>query len=113
MGVKPIVSDQRKSVRCPAFMSGHLLDPSKGVLVDCQVRDFSSGGARITLRQPFALPSVFWLKLQGDGRMLYCTVKWQSEQQFGVEFTRDKLLKIAEKKLEALRGRWGRDNAWD
>ena len=111
MDAKTKMSDQRKSVRRPAFMAGHVLDPNKGVLVNCQVRDFSSGGARIELQQPCPLPSVFWLKLEGDGTMRYCTVKWCKEQQFGVEFTRDKLLKIADDELRALRNRLGWDNA--
>ncbi len=84
-------------------MAGHVLDPAIGIIADCWVRDFSGLGARLQLLQPVAVPSVFWLKLKGDGTLRYCNVKWRKEEQLGVEFTRDELLKVAEDEVQQLR----------
>ena len=95
--------DKRISPRTKTLMPGHVLDPRIGIVANCLVRDFSAGGAKLEFHQSFALPAAFWLKIAGDGTLRYCTAKWQSKRHVGVEFTRDKLLRIAADEIEALR----------
>ena len=86
--------------RRAASIAGHILDPNVGIVADCWVRDFSALGARLQVLQPIDLPPVFWLKLKGDGTLRYCNVRWRRKGGVGVEFTRDKLLKVAEDEVK-------------
>ena len=103
MAVPLKAEEKRTSLRRQTLMEAHILDPQLGMLTKCTVRDFSSGGARVEVEHGVNLPSVFWLKIHGDGPLRYCTPKWRSKHAIGVEFTRDKLLQIAEGELSALR----------
>ena len=95
--------EQRKVARRAASIAGHILDPNAGIIADCWVRDFSGLGARLQVLQPVDLPPVFWLKLKGDGTLRYCNVRWRRKDGAGVEFTRDKLLKVADDEAQQLR----------
>jgi len=96
-------TEQRKAARRPASIAGYILDPGAGIIADCRVRDFSGLGARLQVLAPVELPSVFWLKLKGDGTLRYCNVRWRRQNGVGVEFTRDKLLKVAEDEVKVVK----------
>ncbi len=85
-------------------MPALILQPGAGVITECQIRDFIGGGARIQVEAAIDLPSVFWLKLTGDGSLRYCTPKWRNKHEVGVESTRDKLLRKARMEISRLDG---------
>lgn len=37
--------------------------------------------------RPKDLPSLFWLRLDGEATLRLCTIAWHSERQLGVEFS--------------------------
>jgi PilZ domain len=54
--------------------------------VECTVRNISSGGARLDVSNPIALPGSFTLVIQNDQFMRRCHPVWVSEQRVGVAF---------------------------
>lgn len=95
-------TDQRNPARRPALMRGSIVVPRSGVIAECKVRDFCTAGAKLELHGPDHLPPVFWLRIEGDQTLHYCTAKWHSSRQVGVEFTREKRLRSANSELLAL-----------
>jgi hypothetical protein len=52
--------------------------------IECQIKDLSSTGAKISFSNPTFLPKVFTLKFDGEEHRV--TVKWQRGLQAGVRF---------------------------
>lgn len=57
--------------------------------MDCQIRDVSPGGARLVLPEGTDLPDEFKLHLPNYKRPRNCVRRWQSGQEYGVEFKLD------------------------
>lgn len=94
--------DQRIPTRTPAFMRGNIVVPHSGIIAECRVRDFCTAGAKLELEKPEAVPSIFWLRIDGDKTLHYCSAKWHSKRQIGVEFTREKRLRDAKSEVASL-----------
>ena len=67
-------------------MDAAIFYPDQGEHVGCLVRDLSQAGALLELPHAKNLPLVFWLRLEGETTLRFCTVAWQSDNHLGVEF---------------------------
>jgi hypothetical protein len=61
--------------------------PNQNQHVECMVRDLSQDGALLDVPLAKTLPFVFWLRLDGETTLRFCTVVWGSENHLGVEFS--------------------------
>lgn len=55
----------------------------------CDIRDVSPGGARIMLTEGNELPAEFKLHLPISKRPRRCVRRWQSGNEYGIEFLLD------------------------
>jgi hypothetical protein len=80
-------AEQRRSPRRNAFMQAAIFHPLQTEHMCCTVRDISQDGALVDFPHPKDLPSLFWLRLDGEATLRLCTIAWISEHQLGVEFS--------------------------
>jgi hypothetical protein len=79
--------EHRRSPRRNAFMQASIFHPLQTEHMCCTVRDISQDGALVDFPHPKDLPSLFWLRLDGEATLRLCTIAWISENQLGVEFS--------------------------
>lgn len=79
--------EQRRSPRRAALMQASIFHPLQTEHLNCTVRDISQDGAMMEFLRPKDLPSLFWLRLDGEATLRLCTIAWHSERQLGVEFS--------------------------
>jgi hypothetical protein len=79
--------EKRRSPRRAALMQASIFHPLQTEHLNCTVRDISQDGAMVEFPQPKGLPSLFWLRLDGEATLRLCTIAWHSERQLGVEFS--------------------------
>ena len=87
MKVAENIVEQRRSPRRTALMQAAIFHPLQTEHLHCIVRDISQDGALVDFPHPKNLPSLFWLRLEGEATLRLCTVAWRSELQLGVEFS--------------------------
>src|SRR3954464_4343005 len=58
-----VMDERRESQRHRTFLAGKVIFGANRFQIDCSVRDLSSGGARLSLADPLAVPSGFELHL--------------------------------------------------
>ena len=80
-------NEKRRSPRRAALMPAVIFYPNQNEHVACMVRDLSQDGALLELPMAKELPMVFWLRLEGETTLRFCTVAWHSENYLGVEFS--------------------------
>lgn len=56
-------------------------------VIDCVVRDWSEGGARLKCSQAVALPRHFFLLLRAEWLMYPVELRWRRLEEAGVMFT--------------------------
>jgi hypothetical protein len=56
-------------------------------VIDCVVRDWSEGGARLKCSQAIALPRHFFLLLRAEWLMYPVELRWRRLEEAGVMFT--------------------------
>ena len=81
------VKEKRRSPRRAALMPAVIFYPNQNEHVSCMVRDLSQDGALLELPLAKELPLVFWLRLDGETTLRFCSVAWHSENYIGVEFS--------------------------
>jgi diguanylate cyclase (GGDEF)-like protein len=79
-------SDRRIDIRKRVLKRGQIVIPSLGAVVDCTVRNLSSGGAALRIDAPFAAPPEFELTIASDGTRRRVRVCWQVGTDLGVEY---------------------------
>ena len=80
------MDERRESQRHRTFLAGKVIFGANRFQIDCSVRDLSSGGARLSLADPLAVPSVFELHLPARGTVVRAEVRWRKGRQIGVIF---------------------------
>ena len=84
------MSDKRKSPRKKINTVGFLYTTDGWPLGQCQMKDVSTGGARLAHSLSDKLPAEFLLSLSRDGKVRRrCEVRWRQENQVGVRFVQD------------------------
>jgi hypothetical protein len=81
-------NEKRRAPRVKAFKAGRIIFNNGASVLDCTVRDVSSGGARLQVGQPIRTPSEFILEFtMGDGlRKMPCAITWRRKTDIGVAF---------------------------
>ena len=79
--------EKRRSPRRMALMPAVIFYPHQNQHVACMVRDLSQDGALLDVPLAKEMPFVFWLRLDGETTLRFCTVMWSSEHHLGVEFS--------------------------
>jgi hypothetical protein len=54
--------------------------------INCEVRKFSTTGARLEVALPTSVPETFDLVFEDSRSTLQCRVKWRKDRNVGVEF---------------------------
>jgi PilZ domain len=80
-------SEKRRSPRREALMPAMIFYPSQNQNVVCMVRDLSQDGALLDVPLAKEMPFVFWLRLDGETALRFCSVAWRSDHHLGVEFS--------------------------
>lgn len=86
-GPAPTGAEKRTARRIrTSLRTGKLFDTSGRFLVDCQVRDRSTGGLRLKLFTDIALQSQFRYYDETDDKYFEVELRWHSKREIGVEF---------------------------
>jgi hypothetical protein len=73
-------------VRSRVYLSGRAIFNEGRSSLDCQVRNVTSHGAKLTMRSTAELPVVFLLELTSGGERFAAAVRWRSDTEAGVSF---------------------------
>jgi hypothetical protein len=81
------VAERRRSKRIrTSLRSGQLYDMRENLLADCQIRNRSTGGARLHLRTDIALPAHFKLHDDMECTLVEVELRWRNKREIGVRF---------------------------
>ena len=80
------MANNRKAERQPAYLGGKITYNQDLWSEDCIVRNATPVGAKLTVKDPRALPDHFNLSIPSKGETYRARVKWRVENQIGVEF---------------------------
>ena len=69
--------EQRQSIRSRVFYGGVVPFNEERSRIDCIVRNFSDGGARIELGNPFLLPEEIELVIERKNRAFRAKMVWR------------------------------------
>ena len=82
------MEERRRVPRHRTLKSGKIVVQSGRWVVDCTVRNLSTLGALLLVRNLAAIPEKFDLVLETTGEHHLCRVAWRGEDRLGVEFGR-------------------------
>jgi hypothetical protein len=77
--------ERRRSLRVRTFIGAHAVF-TDGRKVDCQVRDMSANGAKLSIKAVAGLPDQFVLKIPSRGESYPVVIRWREQETVGVEF---------------------------
>lgn len=77
---------RRRFQRTRSFWKGRVIFPGGLRSVECTVRDFSEGGAKIDCAGVMDIPDRFKLHIPHKMQSFECKVAWRRGGEFGVEF---------------------------
>ena len=100
--------EHRRSPRRAALMQASIFHPLQTEHLSCTVRDISQDGALVDFQNPKDLPSLFWLRLDGEATLRLCTIAWSSEHQLGVEFSEQIMERRRAERWTQARAAWSR-----
>jgi PilZ domain len=82
------MNDRRRAFRTKVCLAAKIRTGGRPPLVfDCVVRDISSLGARVELRDPSKLANIFELTFDSGRTLRACHVVWRGPMHVGVEFS--------------------------
>src|SRR5881275_2472326 len=84
VGVAP-KADRRKFPRKRMLLSGQVILSQRST-INCTIRDWNPGGARLVFSAPTQLPQLFRLLIVSTGIMVPATLVWQRGLAAGVSF---------------------------
>jgi PilZ domain len=79
--------EQRRSYHRLRVLKGAKIVLGTSSLLDCVVRNLTSGGARIKIPNATSLPKEFLLTFDGGRTYRPCRVAWNTFDEVGVEFS--------------------------
>ncbi len=80
-------SDRRKSRRQRVLKTGKILFGGGLCILDCVVRDHSTGGARLRIESPEFVPKRFTLRIPKDGFEAEAVVCNRNDNEIGVRLS--------------------------
>lgn len=78
--------DQRASERARTLLAGRVIFNDRSSVIDCIVRDLSSGGARIAFDYPVSIPDRFELEIPRRNISTPVRITWSDAREHGVAF---------------------------
>jgi len=78
--------EKRKASRSRTLLGGVIAFNNRASTMDCQVRNLSAGGAKVTLSNTAALPDQFDLKIARNERSFRARMIWRAPNEAGVVF---------------------------
>lgn len=79
-------AERRSAVRVRTLMSGRIVYNHGQSTLDCQIRNFSESGAKLSVPGATTLPNQFKLEVPSRGRSYSAEVRWRDRDSMGVEF---------------------------
>ncbi len=84
---EPAGAEQRRSRRIrTSLRTGQLYDMRNNFLADCQVRDRSTGGAKLRLLSNLTLPPHFKFHDDVECTLIEVELRWRNKNEIGVKF---------------------------
>ena len=78
--------DKRREPRIRTLKTAHIVFNNGGSVIDCVVRNLSSGGALLVLPSVLGVPETFELHIESDGSCHVAHTMWKGNGKIGVEF---------------------------
>ena len=83
------MSEDRKRDRVRTILGAHVIFNNKNSTVDCQIRNISSSGARLSISDAVSLPEEFDLDVPQKGRVYRARLCWRDATGAGIAFLPD------------------------
>lgn len=83
---EPASAERRQSVRMKAFRGGKIIYNNHMSVGNCEVRDLSKTGCRLTVESVSGIPDSFTLQILNGGSKHQCEVAWRKLNMIGVRF---------------------------
>jgi hypothetical protein len=100
-----IGDERRGATRHKTLMSAAVVDPHQGMAGKCDVRNLSRTGAQLHCREDIVMPDVFWLRVDGEPSLRYCTVIWKLGRLMGTDFAAERAIRAADEEAKRIRKR--------
>ena len=83
---EPQSADQRQAERTGTLRGGKIVYNNKMCVSDCQVRDISDTGCRVTVESSAGIPDHFMLHILNGDVKRECEVAWRRSDMLGLRF---------------------------
>jgi hypothetical protein len=80
------VAEKRKNARSRTLLGGVIAFNNRASTMDCQVRNLSTGGAKVTFSNTAVVPDQFDLKIARQERSFRARMIWRAPNEAGVVF---------------------------
>ncbi|MGP8231059.1 MAG: PilZ domain-containing protein [Methylovirgula sp.] len=78
--------DQRSTERIRSFLRAQITYNNRMTTIDCIIKNYSAGGARIALSDTLAVPSEFDVFIPAKQRSHHARLVWRDRDSIGVSF---------------------------
>ena len=78
--------EKQREPRTRTLKTAHIVFNDGGSVIDCVVRNLSSGGALLLLPSVFGVPETFELLIDSDGSLRAARTIWKGHGKIGVAF---------------------------
>lgn len=78
--------EKRKALRARTLLGGVIAFNSRASTMDCQVRNLSSGGAKVAFTNTAVVPDQFDLAIARQDRSFRARMVWRTPNEAGVAF---------------------------
>ena len=78
--------EKRKAARSRTLLGGVIAFNNRASTMDCQVRNLSAGGAKVTFSNTAVVPDQFDLKIARKERSFQARTIWRAPNEIGVVF---------------------------
>jgi len=80
------MDERRATPRQRRLNGAKIIFDDDASVIDCVVRDVSSGGAQLLVATPIRIPDLFELRISQNGTRHRSKVAWRSKDRIGVKF---------------------------
>jgi|ERR671910_3306427 hypothetical protein len=80
------MTERRRTIRNRSFLGGVIAFDKRRSTIDCLVRNFSSGGAKVAFVGTGVIPDEFDLEVRQKERTFRARMVWRRENEAGITF---------------------------
>jgi hypothetical protein len=81
----------RRTERVRTILGARVVFNNGRSSIDCQIRNISDSGARLTLNEGLSLPGTFDLEIPSRNKTLRALLRWRTKDAAGVQFVDETL----------------------